>query len=119
MEVTVTSAGGTSYMDIRAGVGHGIHQKKVNATTMAASRDADGYLPLGLPVNAAGGPVTAGDAVGIIGPEPMKLGTVNVFMNAILTGPLSRQAIEANLGRVLTAAELAGIASGLPGVRLV
>lgn len=111
-------AGATSYADIRFGEGHSIHQGLLAAAGLAASRDTDGLLPPGLPVNAAGAPVTAGDAYGIIGPEPAKLGAINTFGNMIFSGGLNRKMIEANLGRVLSAAELTGISTGLPGVIL-
>ena len=115
---TVTPISGTSYTDIRWGEGHNIHQTLLDATALAASRDADGNIPPGLPVSAAGGIVAAGDAAAIVGPEPVKLGSTNVFGNAIFSSGLNRDMIESNLGRVLSAAELAGIASGLPGVVL-
>jgi hypothetical protein len=119
VEVTNTAApAGTTYQDIRFGL-CSIHQKKVAAAGMAASRDADLRLPIGLPINAAGGPVTAGDAVGLVGPETVRLGAVDIFANAIVAGPVSQQAIESNLGRVLTNAEKAGIKSGLPGIVLL
>jgi hypothetical protein len=43
---------------------------------------------------------------------------VNRFGNMIFSGPLNRDAIEANLGRVLSANELSAIATGLPAVVL-
>ena len=104
-----TTAGGTSYADIRVGEGHSIHEGLLNATTLAASRDADGFLPPGLPVNAAGGPVTTGTAFGIIGPEPVKLGAANIFGNVIRSNGINRDMCEANLGRVWSAAEIAGV----------
>lgn len=107
--ISVTStAGGVSYGDIRIGEGHAIHQVLLNAAGLAASRDADGYLPPGLPVLATGLPVTAGTGVGYIGPEAVKLGSVNIFGNVIMSGALNRDMIEDNLGRVLAAAELTG-----------
>lgn len=110
MSIT-TTAGGTSYGDIRVGEGHGIHQGLLDAAGLAASRDADGNLPVGLPVLATGLTVTIGTAYGFVGPEPVKLGATNTFGNLIMTGVLNRDMIEANLGRVLTAAELAGVPS--------
>jgi hypothetical protein len=113
-------AGGTGYIDIRAtDDGHGIGQGLIDVDTLGAYDDADGVLPPGLPLLATGGPVTAGSAYGIIGPEPVKMGAVDHFGNMILTGVLNRDAIEANLGRALTAAELSGIATGMPQIRLI
>lgn len=118
IERTTVQAGGVSYADIRFGEGHSIHQGLLDAAALAASRDADGHLPPGLPVKADGTIVAAGDAYGIVGPGPAKLGAVNTFGGMLFSGGLNRDMIEANLGRVLSAAELAGIASGLPGVVL-
>lgn len=118
LERVTTDAGGTSYIDIRFGVGHVIHEGLLDATALAASRDADGNLPPGLPVSSTGGIVAAGNAYGIIGPEPQKLGTNNRLGNMIFAGGVSRKKIEANLGRVLSAAELTGLSGGLPGLVL-
>ena len=113
-----TTAGGTGYADFRVGDVQQ-HQALLAAAGLAASRDSDGNLPPGLPVNAAGSPVTAGDAYAIVGPEAVALGDVDVFGNAIFAGVLNRDMIEDNLGRALTAAELTGIASGMPQIRLI
>ncbi len=120
LERTVTDAGGVGYMDIRFGEGHSIHEGLLDAAALAASRNADLDLPPGLPVLANGGPVSgaAQSAYGIIGPETAKLGAVNRFGNMIFSGGINRDAIEANLGRVLNANELSAISTGLPGVVL-
>lgn len=116
---TTVSTGGSSYIDIRIGGGGAeIHEQILDAAALAASRDADGMLPPGLPVSATGGIVAAGDATGIVGPEPVKLGSVNILGNVIFQGVLNRDAIEDNLSRVLSAAELAGIGTGLKAVTL-
>lgn len=107
-EITRTT-GGTGYIDVRVGEGHSIHEALLDATALAASRDADGFLPPGLPVNAAGAPVTTGTAYGVIGPEPVKLGSVNIFGNVIRSGGINRDAAEDNLGRAWSAAEIAGV----------
>ena len=121
LERTVTTNTGSSYADIRVGDGHGIHQGLADATLAAASRDADNNLPPGLPLLSTGGPVSgaAQSAYGIVGPEKAYLGSSNRYVNVIMTGPLNRDMIEANLGRVLSANELSAIATGLPGVKLV
>jgi hypothetical protein len=120
LERTTLDTGGVSYMDIRFGEGHGIHEGLLDAAGLAASRNADLDLPPGLPVLATGLPVSGAgqSAYGIIGPEAQKLGSVNRFGNMIFSGPLNRDAIEANLGRVLSANELSAIATGLPAVVL-
>lgn len=108
ISVTVT-AGGVAYGDIRVGEGHGIHQLLINAANVASARDADGYLPPGLPLKADGTLVAATQAtVCMVGPEAVKVGSVNVFANAIFSGPVNRDMIEDNLGRVLSADELTG-----------
>lgn len=121
MPIQFTStAGGTGYIDIRVGDGHGIHQGLVDVSEVTGVDDADGYLPIGLPLTAAGDPVGAAeDAYGVVGPEPVKVGTADHFANMIFTGVLNRDAIEDNLGRSLTADELAGIASGCPQIKLI
>lgn len=118
---TVTTITGTSYSDIRTGEGHGIHMGLLDATALAASRDADGNLPPGLPVLAAGGPVTgAAQAIyGLVGPEYVKLGSTNLFGNMIFSGMINRDMVEANLGRVLSANELSAISTGRPAIVLI
>lgn len=107
-----TTAGGPSYIDVRGGAYNNVHQIKLGAAGLAASRDADGYLPPGLPVLLTGAPVSgAGQTAVVIGPEPVKLGSVDLFANVIIDGPLTRDAIEDNLGRVLSANELAALAA--------
>lgn len=120
MPLSFTStAGGTGYADIR--VGHvDQHQTLIDVSGLAAAVDADGYLPPGLPLDATGNPVGAAeDAYAILGPEAVKLGAADHFGNAILGGVLNRDMIEDNLGRALTVDELAGIASGMPQIRLI
>lgn len=118
---TVTDNPGTSYADIRWGEGHAIHEGLLDATALAASADADGYLPPGLPVLSTGAPVSAPgqSAYGVIGPEPVKLGTTNSLGNMIFSGGLNRDMIESNLGRVLSADEVSAIATGRPGLVLL
>lgn len=115
-----TTAGGTGYVDIRVGEGHGIHQALLDVAALAA--DADGYYPPGQPILASGAPVTQGVdtaevAHAVIGPEPVKEGAANHFGNVILDGTLNRDAIEDNLGRALTANELSALADG--GFKLI
>lgn len=106
------TAGDTGFVDIRVGDGHGIHQQIIDVATQTAT-DVNGYLPPGVPLQASGVPVTNTATVGtqvvagVVGPESVKLGAANHFGNAILTGVLNRDAIEDNLGRVLSANEIA------------
>lgn len=113
MPITVsTTAGGASFIEVRGGAYNNVHQIKLSASALAASRDANGYLPPGLPVQKAGTPVSGASQVAVvIGPEPVKLGAADIFANVILDGPLTRDAIEDNLGRVLSANELAALAA--------
>lgn len=109
-----TTAGGTAYGDIRVGECQ-VHQSLMAAAALAASRDAGGSLPVGLPVKVDGTPITGvGQATfGLIGPEAVKLGSVNVFGNVIIAGAVNRDMIEDNLGRALTADEIASLPAAI------
>jgi hypothetical protein len=111
ISVTNTAAPGRAYIDVRVGECQ-IHQGLIDVSTLGSNDDADGYLPPGLPILTNGAPVSgATDVVlGVIGPEPVKLGTADRFGNVILSGNLNRDAIEDNLGRSLSANELASLA---------
>lgn len=113
LSFTTTQNPGSSYVDIRVGEGHGIHQMQLAA---ALTADADGLIPVGTPVDNTGAavPATAGSkAFAFVGPEPVKKNAAGVTPgNVILTGVLNRDAIEDNLGRVLTATE-ADVVAGL------
>jgi hypothetical protein len=88
--------------------------------------DATGYLPVGLPIRADGTPVSAGGQTliggGLLGPEavgPFAAGTdPDVFANVIVDGPVNKDMIEDNLGRVLSANELAALALAV-GLELI
>lgn len=119
------TAGDKSYIDIRVGGGDfTVHQIKADVSALGANVDADGYLKPGTPLRttgAPGAPITgaAQGAVVLVGPEPYKVdATLDHPVNAFFAGVFSRQAIEANLGRVLSADELAAIAA-TPGMRLI
>jgi hypothetical protein len=111
IEVNVKNApSGGGYLNVRASnEGAGIHQKKLSAAALAGSRDAQGHLPPGLPIAADGTPATDGvkAVVCIVGPDSVRLGDKDVFGNAIFSGLLNRKAIETNLGRALSAEEIA------------
>lgn len=111
IDVTTTTAAGRSYIDVRAGQCN-VHQVKLDVSTLTGSDDADGNLPPGLPIRVNGAPVTGGTDVlmGVIGPESVKIGTTDIFGNVITDGPLNKNAIEDNLGRSLSANELAALA---------
>lgn len=114
MKSEVTAAAGSAYIDIRAGAYNNIHQQIIDVSALAAAVDADGYLPPGLPLLAAGGPVTAAaqTATGVVGPEAVELGSADHFGNVFKDGPLNKDAIEDNLGRALSADELSALAAG-------
>lgn len=116
---TTAAPGGNSYSDIRVGEVQ-VHQILYDVSSLTGVDDANGSLPPGLPILANGNPVTGGAdvAYGVVGPEPVQLGAVDHFANIILAGVLNRDAIEDNLGRVLSANELAAIAL-CPQIRLV
>lgn len=110
MSVTNTAARGTAYSDIRIGECQ-VHQVKLDVSTLTGVDDADGVLPVGLPIGDGGIPVagTTDIVVGVIGPEPVKLGAADHFGNVIISGNLNYQAIVDNLGRVWDANELASV----------
>lgn len=93
------------------------------AVLTTAEVDADGYIKPGVPLSAAGALVGAGVAVHGVVPEPIKVATSNVAgdltaagvvqLTVMTIGQVNRGIIESNLGRVLTANEIAGF--GLAG----
>lgn len=111
MSVTNTAAAGVAYGDIRVGECQ-VHQVLLDVSGLGAADDTGGSLPVGLPITAAGIPVAAGTDViaGLIGPEPVKLGAADHFGNIFISGAFNRDMIEDNLGRALSANELAAIA---------
>lgn len=107
-----TTAGGTGYQKVLVYPADAtVHQRLLNAAALAGSRDADGNLPPGLGISATGGRAHAGAvgttpaevAVAVIGPEPVKLGSVNIFGNTIEAGVLNGDAIRDNVGAALGA----------------
>lgn len=119
LSVTNTADRGTAYSDIRVG-DVTVHQILYDVSGLTGVDDANGSLPVGLPILANGNPVTGGSDVcyGLVGPEPVKLEAADHFGNVILAGAVNRDAIEDNLGRVLSANELAAIVL-CPQIRLI
>lgn len=111
MGVTNTAAAGVAYADIRVGECQ-VHQVKLDVSGLTDADDANGSLPVGLPITTAGIPVASGTDViaGLVGPEPVKLGAADHFGNIFISGSFNRDMIEDNLGRALSANELAAIA---------
>jgi hypothetical protein len=99
--------GGESYIDVRVGEGHTIHQVLLNVEALQGAKDSLGFLPPGLPIKQNGTPVgTDEQTFALIGPEPIEIGeTGDIFANAIYSGGINRKAVEDNLDRTLTAAE--------------
>lgn len=120
INITPIAAKGTTYADIRVGECQ-VHQIKLDPTAFNAHKDAGGALPVGLPVLATGLPVSApGQAVaGLIGPESVVLQGVAHFGNCFISGSFNRDMIEDNIGRALTADELAGIAGAGTLLKLI
>lgn len=118
--VTNTAAAGTPYGDIRVGECQ-VHQVKIDVSTLTGVDDANNSLPVGLPILVTGAPVTAGTDVvfGLIGPEPVKLQAADHFGNCMISGSFNKDMIEDNLGRALTANELAAIALVADRINLV
>jgi len=112
MRVTNTAAPtGPTYIDIRVGEGHTIHQRKIDVSDLYDNADAAGYLPPGLGVTGTDPATlahTSGTTVYLIGPEPVYIGTVtstvDVFGNVIAAGGVNGDAIEDNVGSALAAA---------------
>lgn len=119
ISVTSTAARGRAYVDIRVGECQ-VHQAKLDVSTLTGEVDADDNLPPGLPIRANGAPVTGGTDVliGVLGPESAPNGTVDHFANVIISGNLNKNAIEDNLGRAISANELAALAL-IPAIRLI
>lgn len=119
MKVT-KKAGASSYIDVKLGTAHTTHQVKLNAAALAAFKDANGDLPPGLPIQRDGTPITAPGqrAVGIVGPESTPVEAHGNFGNVILGGYATQDAIESNLGRVLTADEVSALEHPACGVYL-
>ncbi len=120
MNVTNTAAAGTAYGDIRVGDAD-IHQGVIDVSTLTGVDDANNSLPVGLPIRANGAPITGGtdDVFGLVGPEPVKLQAVDHFGNVMVRGTFNRDMIEDNLGRALTANELAAIALVADRIQLI
>jgi hypothetical protein len=110
LSVTNTAAKGVAYSDIRIGECT-VHQIKLDVSTLTGVDDANGTLPVGLPIGAGGIPIagTTDIVAGIIGPEPVHLEAADHFGNVIVAGVLNYQAIIDNLGRVWDANELASV----------
>lgn len=106
------TAGGTAYVDIRVGEGHGIHQRLLDGAALAAFRDADGNIPPGLGITAAGGPAHAAATtpVAFVGPGPAWVpATGTVYGNTFESGVLNAQAIRDNVGTAFGGTAPAGI----------
>lgn len=92
------------------------------AALTTAEVDADGYIKPGLPLAADGTTVGAAERVYGIVIEPIKVAESNasadltaagtVTLTVATMGQVNRDVIESNLGRVLTANELAGFNLG-------
>lgn len=112
-----TTAGGTGYANPLVGeVGHVDHVKLDVSGMTTAEVDTDGYLKPGVPLTKAGILVAAGFVYGVTF-EAIKIADNNTGLAGDTTDPLvavaviglvNRDVVEDNLGRVLTAAEIAG-----------
>jgi hypothetical protein len=123
------SAGGYGYQNVFDGPADHTQTVKVDVTALTDDEvDADGYIKPGVPLSAAGGLVGAAVAVRGVVLEPIKVADSNgaadlaaastAFWLAVPTiGQVRQDAIEYNLGRALTADEIAGF--GLAGCRIV
>lgn len=121
MTVTSTAANGAVPMDPFVGPHSHTHTVPILASGLTTAEvDTAGYLKPGVPLSAAGALVGASVPVFGVTVEPIKIaassaagdltaaGTVRVAVATI--GQVNRAIMEANLGRVLTANEIAGFA---------
>lgn len=139
MEIVTDQAASSTYRQIYLGNDgpEGIYHLKLDVSTMTTDEvDANGVLKPGVPLmssgsapNVLGVPVTSTNAVFGVTFEPVKLrgrtsnsspalsGDTNDLSVAVITsGSVSRRAMEQNLGRALTADEIAGF--GLAGCKI-
>lgn len=111
IEVTKRT-GGSTYVEIIQGEGHGRAQKLLDGASFAALKDAEGMLPPGTRV-AADGTAVVDDTKPVYGFTPAAQSVpadgVDFFSALILSGPIKRSALQDNLGRALTAPEIAQI----------
>lgn len=112
-----TTTGGTAYADIRVGTNHNVHQAILDVSEITA--DAEGYYPPGLPLQASGAPISGSSQTAkyVVGPEAVKEQAADFFGNVLLDGSLNQDMMEDNLGRVLSANEIAALAAG--GFKLI
>ena len=120
ISVTNVAAAGVAYADIRVGECQ-VHQCLIDVSTLTGVDDANNSLPVGLPILVTGAPVTAGTDVvfGLVGPEPIKLQAADHFGNVFISGSFNKDMIEDNLGRALSANELAAIALAKDRINLI
>ena len=120
ISVTNVAAAGVAYADIRVGECQ-VHQSLIDVSTLTGVDDVNNSLPVGLPIKVDGSPITAGTDVvfGLIGPEPVKLQAADHFGNVFISGSFNKDMIEDNLGRSLSANELAAIALAKDRINLV
>lgn len=112
---------GQGYGRVFRGVLEHTHQIPVNITALTSAEvDADGYIKPGVPLQKTGALITGAAQIvfGVV-PEPIKVANSNsapdlaaasnAFQLAVGDiGQVNRAIIEDNLGRVLTANEIAG-----------
>lgn len=128
MRSQVNSVGGQIYGRAAVGVTEHAAQRAINIAALTVNEvDSDGYLKPGVPFDVTGALVLATVYVFGITIEPIKVansnvagdltaaGVVQVTLQCI--GMVNRLIAESNLGRVYTAAEIAGFA--LAGSKLV
>lgn len=122
MPISITeTAGGTSYVWPFVGeMNHPVHIKLDVSGMTSAEIDEDGILKPGVPLTSGGVLVTSGAVYGV-NIEAVKVaagnaagdlsGAVDCLIAVGCVGVVNRDAVEANLGRVLAAAEIAGFAA--------
>jgi acyl-CoA hydrolase len=132
MSRKVKTTGGQGYGRVFVGIAEYPAQIAVNITALTAAEvDADGYIKPGVPLQASGALVSGAAQVifGVV-PEPIKVANGNAagdlaaasaaFQLTVITiGQVNRAIIEDNLGRVLSANEIAAFAAAGSQLKLL
>jgi hypothetical protein len=110
MNKTTVTAGGTGYATVGLFVGPVDHTEAIPVTVADVSSlvDDNNFLIPGTPLTADGEPIDDGDAVYGVVMEPVKAAGTSLHVTVARIGLVNRDIVEDNLGRALTADELAG-----------
>ncbi len=132
MDVRVIAGGDELYLDVFMGDLDNVDTALLDVSTLTAAEvDSYGWVKPGVPLQLTGGNLAlitaANQTVYTVTPSPIQLrgrydnanlaaDTRDIHAQAPTTGAVQRKAMEKNLGRVLSANEIAGFA--LPGCKI-